>query len=48
MLGLGYCSSLDLELMELINEELGRHRGRDGRKRCLLCRNEHEGDDHVL
>ena len=30
------------------NEELGRHRGREGRKECLLCDAECESVSHVL
>ena len=31
-----------------LNEELGRHRGREGRKECLLCSDECERVSHVL
>ena len=31
-----------------LNEELGRHRGREGRKECLLCDAEWESVSHVL
>lgn len=31
-----------------LNEELGRHRGRDGKKECELCGNECESVSHVL
>ena len=31
-----------------LNEELGRHRGREGRKECLLCDAECESVSHVL
>ena len=31
--------------MHGLNEELGRHRGREGRKKCLLC---DESVSHVL
>ena len=31
-----------------LNEELGRHRGREGRKECLLCDDECESISHVL
>jgi hypothetical protein len=31
-----------------LNEELGRHRGREGRKECLLCGAECESVSHVL
>ena len=31
-----------------MNEELGRHRGREGRKECLLCGDECESVSHVL
>ena len=31
-----------------LNEELGRHRGREGRKECLLCDAECESASHVL
>ena len=31
-----------------LNEELGRHRGREGRKECLLCDAECESVGHVL
>ena len=32
----------------MVNEELGRHRGREGRKKCLLCDAECESVSHVL
>ena len=31
-----------------LNEELGRHRGREGKKECSLCGNECENVSHVL
>ena len=31
-----------------LNEELGRHRGREGRKECLLCDADCESVSHVL
>ena len=31
-----------------LNEELSRHRGRDGNKECVLCGNECESVSHVL
>ena len=31
-----------------LNEDLGRHRGREGRKECLLCDDECESVSHVL
>ena len=31
-----------------LNEELGRHRGREGNKECVLCGNECESVSHVL
>ena len=31
-----------------LNKELGRHRGREGRKACLLCVNDCESVSHVL
>ena len=31
-----------------LNEELGRHRGREGKAECSLCRNECENVSHVL
>ena len=31
-----------------LNEELGRHRGREGNKECVLCGNECESISHVL
>ena len=31
-----------------LNEELGRHRGREGMKECLLCDNEFESVSHML
>ena len=31
-----------------LNEELGRHRGREGRKECVLCDAECESVSHVL
>ena len=36
MLGQDYCLNSGQERMDS-NEELGRHRGREGRKECLLC-----------
>ena len=34
--------------MQGLHEELGRHRGREGRKECLLCGNDCESVSHVL
>ena len=34
--------------MHGLNEELGRHRGREGRKECLLCHAKCESVSHVL
>ena len=34
--------------MHGLNEELGRHRGRDGRKECLLCDAECESVSHCV
>ena len=34
--------------MHGLDEELGRHRGREGRKECLLCDAECESVSHVL
>ena len=31
-----------------LNEDLGRHRGREGRKECLLCDCDCESVSHVL
>ena len=31
-----------------LNEELGRHRGREGRKECVLCGDERESVSHTL
>ena len=31
-----------------LNQELGRHRGREGVKECLLCDDECESVSHVL
>ena len=31
-----------------LNEELSRHRGREGKKECSLCGNECENVSHVL
>ena len=31
-----------------LNEELGRHRGREGKTECFLCGNERENVSHVL
>ena len=31
-----------------LNEELGRHRGREGKMECFLCGNECENVSHVL
>ena len=44
MLGQDYCLNSGQER----NEELGRHRGREGRKECLLCDAECESVSHVL
>ena len=35
-------------LMFSMNEELGRHRGREGKTECSLCGNECENVSHVL
>ena len=32
----------------VLNEELGRHRGREGKTECSLCGNECENVSHVL
>ena len=42
-----YCLNSGQERMDS-NEELGRHRGREGRKECLLCDAECESVSHVL
>ena len=34
--------------MHGLNEEFGRHRGWEGRKECMLCRDECESVSHVL
>ena len=47
MPGRGYCLSLGLE-HHVLNVELGRHRGREGRKECLLCGDECESVSYVL
>ena len=44
MLGQDYCRSGTHGL----NEELGRHRGRESRKECVLCDAECESVSHVL
>ena len=31
-----------------LNEELGRHRGREGKTKCFLCENECENVSYVL
>ena len=31
-----------------LNDELGRHRGREGNKECVLCGNECESVSHAL
>ena len=31
-----------------LNEELGRHRGREGKTKCSLCEDEFENVSHVL
>ena len=31
-----------------LNEELGRHRGREGKKECVLCGDECESVSHTL
>ena len=35
-------------IMHALNEELGRHRGREGKTECSLCGNECENVSHVL
>ena len=34
--------------MHGLNEELGRHRGREGKTECSLCRDKCESVSHVL
>ena len=41
-----FCLSLDR--VHTVNEELGRHRGREGKTECSLCGNECENVSHVL
>ena len=42
-------SSLLIESIDsMINEELGRHRGREGKTECSLCGDECENVSHVL
>ena len=40
--------SLDWVYTQGLNEELGRHRGREGKTECSLCGNECENVSHVL
>ena len=42
------CLSLDRVYTHGLNEELGRHRGREGKTECSLCGNECENVSHVL
>ena len=42
-----FCLSLD-RVTHGLNEELGRHRGREGKTECSLCGNECENVSHVL
>ena len=42
------CLSLDQGPMHALNEELGRHRGREGKKECVLCGDECESVSHAL
>ena len=39
---------LSLGHMHGLNEELGRHRGREGKMECSLCGDECENVSHVL
>ena len=43
-----FCLSLDQVYTHGLNEELGRHRGREGKTECSLCGNECENVSHVL
>ena len=52
-MGLAECYCLNCALIFFIithglNEELGRHRGREGKTECSLCGNECENVSHVL
>ena len=50
----GICDAGDRPLFKFrsgthgLNEELGRHRGREGKMECSLCGNECENVSHVL
>ena len=37
-----------MKMMHTVNEEQGRHSGREGMKECLLCDDEFETVSHVL
>ena len=46
-----FCLSLDRVYTQGLNEELGRHRGREGnlgKTECSLCGNECDNVSHVL
>ena len=43
-----FCLSLNRVYTQGLNEELGRHRGREGKTECSLCGNECENVSHVL
>ena len=44
-----FCLSLDrVHTTHGLNEELGRHRVREGKTECFLCGNECENVSHVL
>ena len=43
-----FCLSLDQVYTHGLNEELDRHRGREGKTECSLCGNECENVSHVL
>ena len=48
MLGQDFCLNLYRSGTHGLNEELGRHRGREGRSQCMLCDDECESVIHVL
>ena len=48
MLEVDFCLSLGQVYTHSLNEELGRHRGREGKTECSLCGDECENVSHVL
>ena len=48
MLEVDFCLSLGRVYTHGLNEELGRHKGREGKTKCSLCGDECENVSHVL